>query len=232
MNCLPRQAILLSRTRELEEKVQLIARTSNGFGVKFIRNLASLALVIIGVLLWWFDIPELLRTFSDSNVQSLIWVLVISSVCYCLLMMLPFVPGVELGFFIMMMFGPESIIGVYVLTVVSLVCSFLIGRHLSALSSLEKLKCNWQKQRAANPAGQIHEFINKTLNLLGHRPYFSVAMLLNLPGNTILGGGGGIALAAGVSGELTLLRYLITVMLATSVIPLLILLGWISIGTL
>jgi glucose uptake protein GlcU len=83
---------------EIAEKIEVIARTSNGFSVKFIRNLASLALIIIGVLLWWFDIPELLRTFSDSNAQSLIWILVISSVCYCLLLMLPFVPGVELGF--------------------------------------------------------------------------------------------------------------------------------------
>jgi hypothetical protein len=136
------------------------------------------------------------------------------------------------GFFIMMMFGPESIIGIYGLTVSSLVCSFLIGRHLSALSSLERLKFNWQRQLAANPAGHIHKFVNKTLSLLGHRPYFTLAMLLNLPGNTIIGGGGGIALVAGASGELTLSRYLITVMLATSVIPLLVLLGWISIGAL
>ena len=215
---------------DLAGNIEVIASGNSGFGIMFTGKLASLALVIIGVLLWWLDIPELLRTFGDSNAHSLIWVLIISSVCYCLLLMLPFVPGVELGYFIMMMFGLEGIIGVYVLTVVSLFCSFLIGRHLSELSSLQKLKYNWQRRRVANPASQIQNLVSKSLNLLEHRPYFSIAMLLNLPGNAILGGGGGIALVAGASGQLNLARYLIAVILATSIVPLLLFLGWISIG--
>mgnify|MGYP001817519750 FL=1 len=55
--------------------------------------------------------------------------------------------------------------------------------------------------------------------LLKHR-YIAIALALNLPGNAIIGGGGGIALLAGISGLFTFPRYLITVSLAVLPIPL------------
>jgi hypothetical protein len=48
---------------------------------------------------------------------------------------------------------------------------------------------------------------------------------VTLPGNTLLGGGGGIALAAGMSGVYRLPTYVATVAVAVAPVPLLVLLG-------
>jgi hypothetical protein len=48
-----------------------------------------------------------------------------------------------------------------------------------------------------------------------------LALAFNLPGNTLLGGGGGIALAAGMSGLYRPVAYLATVVLAVAPVPLL-----------
>jgi hypothetical protein len=56
--------------------------------------------------------------------------------------------------------------------------------------------------------------------------YFIIAILINLPGNTIIGGGGGIALLCGMKG------FILTIAIASSPIPLLLLFGMIQIETL
>ena len=58
--------------------------------------------------------------------------------------------------------------------------------------------------------------------LLRHR-YLAVAVAFNVPGNALVGGGGGIALAAGLSGLFQAPRFVAMVCLAISPIPLLIL---------
>ena len=60
--------------------------------------------------------------------------------------------------------------------------------------------------------------------LLRHR-YLALGVAFNLPGNTLLGGGGGIALAAGMSGLYPLLAYVAVVAIAVAPVPLLVLLG-------
>lgn len=57
--------------------------------------------------------------------------------------------------------------------------------------------------------------------LLRHR-YLALAVALNLPGNTLLGGGGGIALMAGLSGLYPMPAYLTTVAIAVAPVPLLV----------
>jgi hypothetical protein len=58
--------------------------------------------------------------------------------------------------------------------------------------------------------------------LLRHR-YLALFVALNLPGNTLIGGGGGIALAAGMSGIFPIGPYLMTIAIAVAPVPLLIL---------
>jgi hypothetical protein len=55
--------------------------------------------------------------------------------------------------------------------------------------------------------------------LLRHR-YLSLAVALNLPGNFIVGGGGGIALFAGISRLFSVPAFILTVALAVSPVPL------------
>jgi len=59
--------------------------------------------------------------------------------------------------------------------------------------------------------------------LLKHR-YVAVMVALNLPGNAVIGGGGGIALLAGMSGLFTVPRFLASVALAALPVPLAIML--------
>ncbi len=60
--------------------------------------------------------------------------------------------------------------------------------------------------------------------LLRHR-YLAFAAALNLPGNTLLGGGGGLALAAGMSGLFAPAPFLVTLLLAVAPLPLFVLLS-------
>lgn len=55
--------------------------------------------------------------------------------------------------------------------------------------------------------------------LLRHR-HLAIAAALNLPGNAIIGGGGGIGLAAGFSRLVSLPVYVLTVGLAVAPLPL------------
>jgi len=55
--------------------------------------------------------------------------------------------------------------------------------------------------------------------LLKHR-YIAVFVALNVPGNAIIGGGGGIALLAGISGLFTFPLFLASVSLAALPVPL------------
>jgi hypothetical protein len=57
--------------------------------------------------------------------------------------------------------------------------------------------------------------------LVRHR-YLALAFALNLPGNSLIGGGGGIALSAGMSGLYPMPAYLASVAVAVAPVPLLI----------
>ncbi|MBL4615404.1 MAG: hypothetical protein JKY27_11110 [Magnetovibrio sp.] len=55
--------------------------------------------------------------------------------------------------------------------------------------------------------------------LLRHR-YLAVVVALNVPGNALIGGGGGICMAAGISGLFSWPRFLISIAIAVSPVPL------------
>jgi hypothetical protein len=60
--------------------------------------------------------------------------------------------------------------------------------------------------------------------LLKHR-FFMIAIILNLPGNALIGGGGGIGLIAGMSRMYPFPKYLFLVSVAITPLPLLFLAG-------
>ncbi|MEO6269299.1 MAG: hypothetical protein ABIP08_03240 [Lautropia sp.] len=55
--------------------------------------------------------------------------------------------------------------------------------------------------------------------------YLTLGVSLNLPGNSLVGGGGGIALLCGMSRQFGWVRYLLTVCLTVSPIPIMMLTG-------
>lgn len=64
--------------------------------------------------------------------------------------------------------------------------------------------------------------------LLLNRKHIAPAACLNFPGNSILGGGGGLALLCGLSRQFTWHGFVLTVAIATSPIPVLVLAGWLD----
>jgi hypothetical protein len=57
---------------------------------------------------------------------------------------------------------------------------------------------------------------------LRHR-YIALALVVNVPGNSVIGGGGGIMMMAGLSGIFTPAQTFLTVAIAVSPVPLAIL---------
>ena len=163
-------------------------------------------------------------------------VMIGGGIFYALLLSLPFVPGVELGVLLMCAFGKTGIIFVYFATIAGLSLAFLIGRLLPKKwveSHLEKLGFS---QDCDSPADEIDGMLDNLAgkskfnqsrfwSFLTKYRYLMIAVLFNTPGNYVLGGGGGISLACGVSRSFSWKWFLLTVVLAVSPVPLLALLG-------
>ncbi len=151
---------------------------------------------------------------------------------YTALMAIPFVPGMEISLGLLAAFGQQVAMVIYLATVVALLISFVIGR-LVPVRVIASLFHTLGQHRAEGLVRRLEPLnANQRLEILiAHAPkriiptllkhrYIAVALALNLPGNAIIGGGGGIALLAGISGLFTFPRYLITVSLAVLPIPL------------
>jgi hypothetical protein len=160
-----------------------------------------------------------------------------SILVYVLWMAIPFVPGVELGLVLMVMLGPKGVVLVYLCTLLSLSLSFTIGRllplHVFARFlgwlHLHKAQDLVLKLEPLNSEERL-DFLIRTAPskvtpfLLKHR-YLMIAIALNLPGNALIGGGGGIGLITGMSGLYPFPRYLLLISLAITPLPILILAG-------
>lgn len=177
-------------------------------------------------------LEQLTPHLTPSTEPALHRLIMIAITAYILLMMLPFVPGAEIGLGMMVMFGPKIAPLVYGSTVLALALSFLIGRLVPQQSVIEMLD-TLRLKRAAGLLRQLHpldadERLQFILNnrssrivpfLLRHR-YIALMAAINLPGNVMIGGGGGISLVSGFSRVFSFSRFLIAVALAVAPIPL------------
>lgn len=170
----------------------------------------------------------------DRMVVTMFW---FSTLVYILLMALPFAPGVELGLALMMVLGSKGVVLVYFCTLLSLGISFMLGR-LIPLDAFARF-LGWLHMQNARDlmlylepldSEQKMNYLLKTAPskivpfLLRHR-YLMVALILNLPGNALVGGGGGIGMIAGMSRLYPFLSYLLVISLAILPLPLLVLIG-------
>ena len=167
----------------------------------------------------------------------MITVLWFAIVVYVLWMALPFVPGIELGLALMVMLGTRGIVLVYLCTLLSLSLSFTIGR-LIPLNGFARFLGWLHLYKAQDLVLQLEplnseEKLNFLLRtapskvipfLLKHR-YLTIAIALNLPGNALIGGGGGIGLITGMSRLYPFPKYILLVSLAITPLPILLLTG-------
>ena len=159
-------------------------------------------------------------------------VLLIAVVIYILLMATPFMPGLEVGMAVMLLFGSKSALLVYFCTIVALSISYTIGRYfpLRIVHRLLKWLCLEkaselvieleplaQQERLEYLSGKAPSRI--TPFLLKHR-FVAIAVLLNLPGNALIGGGGGIGLVVGMSRLVPFHTYVLVMAIAVSPVPL------------
>lgn len=155
---------------------------------------------------------------------------------YVLAMALPFVPGIEIGLALMLVLGDAGIVLVYLSTQFALALSFLLGRLVPAPTIAAALR--WlgvaraarlaAEIEATPPAGRVALLAGRApagrLTLLARHRYLALALLLNLPGNALIGGAGGIGMIAGMSRAFPFLRFALLIAAATIPVPLFVLL--------
>lgn len=196
-------------------------------------KIASLILLIVIANYAADWIVEVLKfELRPRNEDAVHRAIMTSAVIYALLIAIPFVPGVEIGLAIIGMIGPGIVLLVYLSTLAGLSLSFFIGR-ITSLKVLISVM-DWLRFKRAARLFQTVEPMDgdaRLTFLLSHAPmrflpfllrhrYLALAIAINLPGNIVLGGGGGLALMAGISRLYTVPGFLATIGVAVSPVPL------------
>jgi hypothetical protein len=148
--------------------------------------------------------------------------LIIGGCLYVLTLSLPFVPGVELGVLLMCLFGKPGIVFVYFATVAGLSLAFFAGRRLPRgwlISAMERIGI-------VIPCEGEFDFLkgvrrNPVLTFFAKYRYPTIGVLLNTPGNYLIGGGGGIALICGLSRNISWMWFFLTIILFVAPVPVL-----------
>ena len=193
--------------------------------------------VYLALLVGGWYLGEWLRDVSGFEVRpmnepTLHYMIMLSAGLFVVASAIPFVPGAEIGIGLIMFLGPPIILLVYTCMVVALVLAYLCGRFIpaqrasgffaffgltKAVRVVDRLAPLDSADRLALLTAAVPSRFSR--HLLRYR-FFILAVVLNLPGNSLLGGGGGIALAEGMSGLFPFLAFLVTVLIAVSPLPL------------
>lgn len=158
------------------------------------------------------------------------WALIITSLLYALLLAVPFVPGVELGWLIMGVFGQYGLLAAWLSTVSGLSLSFSVAHRFRHHPWLQRIHAARDRLHSADPASlsPLRRVLRWGLCFYLRHPYVFLFVTLNLPGNWVIGGGGGIAALAGLAPHTRFWLFLPTVAVATGLVPLLLWLGLIQ----
>ncbi|SIS85766.1 hypothetical protein SAMN05421759_104349 [Roseivivax lentus] len=170
-----------------------------------------------------------IRPDNEQQVHRLI---MLGAVAYIGLLALPFVPGAEIGLAMLAAFGPAIAPLIYVCTVASMILAYTAGRFLP-IEVLRKLLSTLRMHRAAAAIARAAPLSGderlamlldgqsaRTLRLAVRYRYVALALAVNTPGNSVIGGGGGIMLMAGLSGLFSPLATFATIAIAVSPVPL------------
>ena len=208
--------------------------TPTGLGAAgLVLRIATLVAVLV-VATWG---AHLIRDALDlqirpDNEQQVHRAIMFGLVAYIGLLALPFVPGAEIGIAMLAAFGAAIAPLIYVATVTSMTLAYTIGRFLP-IGALERLLSFLRLRRAADLVARAAPLSReeRLAMLLDGQPkralsfglryrYVALALAVNTPGNSIIGGGGGIMMMAGLSGIFSPIATFVTVALAVSPVPL------------
>ena len=150
-----------------------------------------------------------------------------SAAIYVFAMALPFVPAIEIGLALMLLLGEKGIVLVYVCTQVALSLSYLAGRLIPPAAMVRAFACLGMPCAKrlvmglhAADAGTPDPRVPLCARRLQRYPGLALAALINLPGNAVIGGAGGIAMVAGITRLLPFGRYVMVMATATAPVTL------------
>ena len=189
-------------------------------------------LLTVGWLIGDYVQRETLSEGGD-HAQALMGGMILGALTlYVLAAAIPFVPAAEIGFALLIAFGAAAAPLVYFGMVGALLLSYTLARILPT-----GFLASWLMWLGfPRPAALIRRIdetpkADRTALLLDRVPqgfartlcanrYVALAVLINLPGNMLLGGGGGLAFAAGASGVYSAPGFLATILIAVAPVPL------------
>lgn len=194
--------------------------------VLFLGGLIVGAITLSRVILHLLDAQ--LMPVTEQQVHMAI---MLGSIIYVALLTLPFVPGVEIGIAMLAVFGADIMPLLYFATVLALLLAYGLGR-LVPITVLADCLSFLRMNRAATlvlqtaPLSQADRVAMLTEGrapklvalALRHR-YVALAIIINIPGNAIIGGGGGIMMLAGISGIFSPLPTALTILIAVTPVP-------------
>jgi hypothetical protein len=198
------------------------------------------SLIVFGHYLSHLEATEIRQTLAALHDGLGMGALLASAVMLAILLGLPFVPSVEMGLLMMAVFGREGAVAAWLATVAGMSMAFAAGRYMPVAWLHHWLEKHGliaphdddKRGRFAILMERLHLSEKRRSRLaaflLRHR-YLLLAALVNMPGNSVLGGGGGIALVCGFSRLYRWRWFLLTVALACTPIPLLVFFGLVQI---
>ncbi|MEI4263925.1 hypothetical protein [Roseovarius sp. D0-M9] len=151
---------------------------------------------------------------------------------YSVLIATPFVPGVEIGLMLLAVEGAWIAPWIYVATVAGLLLAYGLGEWVP-YARLHRILADLYMRRVCALLEHIHPLSREERVMLVHnnapkwlRPFISryryllLAVVINLPGNAVIGGGGGIMFLAGLSRLFRPATVALTLALAVMPVPL------------
>lgn len=203
------------------------------------RILLRVAIIVLAVVLI-LAAMDWLQTMADAmepgHAETFMLGLYLSMLLvYALLISVPFVPGVEIGITLLLLRGPAIAPYVWGATVLGLAIAFLVGRFLPydwlyrvladlrlrrICNLLEATKPLSRMERLALLETRLPNWLQPLL--AGRGRYILLAILVAIPGNGLIGGGGGISFVSGLSRLFSVPWALATLAIAVLPIPLLV----------
>ncbi|MEX0346234.1 MAG: hypothetical protein AB3N20_15025 [Rhizobiaceae bacterium] len=169
-----------------------------------------------------------IRPLNEPEVHMMIMA---TTAIYALASAIPFVPGAEIGLGMILIFGGKIALLVWLSMVAALTSSYLVGLLVPARLTasffgyfgLERARDLVTQMNGLSAKQRMDLLIGnaprKLIPFLIRHRYLALIVLINVPGNSLIGGGGGIAFSAGLSRLFSLPLYVLTVAVATVPIP-------------
>ncbi len=192
--------------------------------------------LIVCVILVAGQLVELIKQYLQFDIGSSNEVAVrrgiaLGILAYVVFTAVPFVPGTEIGMVMLGMFGAAIAPLIYLSTIASLCLAYAVGRlvppRMTAAGlrwlGLHRLADRILATLQMTPPERLDMLLegvdSRILRVFVKHRYVALALIINMPGSMIVGGGGGISMAAGMSGVFAPVPFLLTVMIAVSPVP-------------